>query len=81
MIPTTLIVGAVMGLLPGRWPVIGVLASGVAWMVLLFSTSVRGPEQECPGRFRWSVQNAGVAALVVWSVKRAITIAIFDRTR
>lgn len=81
MIPTTLIVGAVMGLLPGRWPVIGVLASGVAWMVLLFSTSVLHGPAEAAGAFLLGAANAGVAALVVWSVKRAITIAIFDRTR
>lgn len=69
MIPTLLLAGLVVGMLPAKWALVGVVVLGLGWGVLLFSS---GTVTGVDGTF-WAallgLANAVVGASISQSVR------------
>ena len=72
MIPTLLLIGLVIGILPRWLPISGVLATAIAWTVLFARDDLLTGPIEAAFVFIWGLANLAAGAFLSWLVKRFI---------
>ena len=74
MIPTLILVGAIVGILPRPWFVAGLVIAAIAWPVLLVSSgTVRPTDVEgMLGAFALAAVNAAVGAVITRTLVRLV---------
>lgn len=73
MIPILLLVGLVVGILPGWWRIAGVVAVGVASVLLFANDDLLRHPIDGVAVFGLAVVNTAAGAFITWLLKRLIT--------
>lgn len=81
MIPTLLLAGLPIGLLPRWWPVVGVLIAGIGWTILFAVDDLLSGPVDAIFVFAFGVANLAGGAFIAWLVKRLIVVAIGEWNR
>lgn len=73
MIPILLMTGIVIGLLPGRLPIPGVLVAAIIWTVLFARDDLLTGPLDTAFVFAWGIVNLAAGAFIAWLIKRLIS--------
>lgn len=73
MIPILVVAGLIIGFLPRRWPIVGVVAIGIGGTLLFASDDLLSGPLDAFAVFAIGAINAAAGAFVAWLIKRLIS--------